>query len=222
MTVTMLDRAGSRPSAPRRRTDPTARDARLVPAGRHVYRQGDAARHVFELVSGVLRVARTTEGGRRQVVAFAYPGDMVGLAGARAHADECEAIADARVRPIDRTALDRPGADPGRAGRVTCAALSEIERMQDHFVTLGRRSAVERVALFLSRLAARSGRPAGPFVEVALPMRRADIADHLGLTIETVSRSLTHLRRHGLIALRDARTVIVPDPAALAEAAEDD
>jgi CRP-like cAMP-binding protein len=194
----------------------------ILPAGRRLYHQGDAARHAFEVVSGVLRVARMTEAGRRQVVAFAYPGDLVGLAGGRIHADECEAIADARARPVPRPGPEGPDPDPEDAARLAVAALAEIERMQDHVVTLGRRSAVERVAAFLAGLAARAGRPAGHGVELVLPMGRADIADHLGLTIETVSRSLTRLRGEGLIVLHDARTVGVPDPAALAVAAEGD
>jgi CRP-like cAMP-binding protein len=92
--------------------------------------------------------------------------------------------------------------------------------MEDHYLTLGRRSAAERVALFLHGLAVRIGRPRGDCIEVALPMGRADIADHLGLTIESVSRSLTRLRKEGIIALRDVHTVLVPDLEALSDAAE--
>jgi CRP-like cAMP-binding protein len=102
------------------------------------------------------------------------------------------------------------------------AALREISAMQDHFMMLARKSAQEKVASFLMVLADRIGTPHGDFISIDLAMTRTDIADFLGLTVETVSRTFTQLRAGGIIALDSAQTVIVLDPDALADLAEAD
>lgn len=215
MDMTALDRALGRGAG-----------ARALRAGARLYRQGDEAARLYEVASGALRVARLTAGGRRTVLAFAHPGDVVGFASGPTHSAECAAITEARVLVHERAALERTGGDPDVQRRLARAALREIARAQAHAVTLGRRSAEERLATFLADLAARTGRArrgregAAGALLLHLPMRRADVADHLGLTVETVSRSFTALRRAGLIALEEPHRVVVPDPSALRRAAE--
>lgn len=208
MQLMPIERAGARPV-------PAA--VTVFHRGDCILRQGDDAGCIYEVLSGVIRVTRLTEDGRRQILAFAYPGDVVGFAPGGVHMAECDAITDARVTAHDQRALSR--AVPALRERLAEAAIAEIARMQDQILTLGRLSAAERVAGFLWRLGLRAGSRRADGVELALPMRRADIADHLGLTIETVSRAFTRLRGAGLIALRDAKTVVVPDLDALGGAA---
>jgi CRP-like cAMP-binding protein len=100
------------------------------------------------------------------------------------------------------------------------AALQEIRALQDHFLLLGRRLALEKTAAFLVLLLGRLSEPLGKFRAIRLPMNRTDIADYLGLTPETVSRSFTELRGRRALALDDANTVIVLDPAQLRAIAE--
>lgn len=116
--MTMLDPTSIRPAWSPRRDEAAQPDARLVRRGRSIYHQGDPARHVFEVLSGTLQIARVTSGGRRQVIAFAHPGDIVGLAGSAAHADGCRAVTDARIRPIE---CARP--DPCSGPHPTCAMM---------------------------------------------------------------------------------------------------
>src|SRR5581483_3699779 len=99
-------------------------------------------------------------------------------------------------------------------------ALRDLQRSQDHVLTLGRRSASERLASFLIDLADRLDGPGPGRAEFDLPMSRQDIADYLGLTIETVSRTLTQLQADGLVRLCGVRRVRLPRPAALAELCE--
>lgn len=99
--------------------------------------------------------------------------------------------------------------DPQLHLRLMHAALNEIASMQDHFMTLGCKSATEKLASFLSVLATRIGKPLGAYTKFVLPMPRSDIADFLGLTPETISRVFTRLRKQGTIAIDKVNTVTV-------------
>jgi CRP/FNR family transcriptional regulator len=157
--------------------------------------EGDEAGFLFEVVSGVLCSYQILSDGRRLVLSFFYPGDIVGLVRSNVHHYSCEAACPARVRGIPKRALLRDAeqhADVGR--RLFDVATRELGDMQDHQILLGRKSAIEKLATFLVNLARRTGNNLCEPYDVHVPMTRTDIADYLGMTIETVSRNLTKLR----------------------------
>jgi CRP/FNR family transcriptional regulator/CRP/FNR family nitrogen fixation transcriptional regulator len=191
-----------------------------VQSGRHLFLEGDEARHVYEVQRGILRLARVMENGRRQIVAFGLPGDVVGFPAGDLHHTDCDAICDTVVLAHSRLALENSDMDRDLHHRLMQAALKEICAMQDHFMMLSSRSAAEKIASFLLTLADRTGQACGPYVSVDLAMRRVDIADFLGLTTETVCRTITQFRKDGLIALDTAQKVIIRDLDALRHRAE--
>jgi CRP-like cAMP-binding protein len=177
-----------------------------------VYDEGDAADCVFKVVSGAVRVVRLLADGRRQIADFYLPGDVFGVELGERRRGAAEALGEAVLLVARRASLAaRP--DQGGLWRL---ALAELQRSQDHVLTLGRRAASERVASFLLEIAERLD--AGRAFD--LPMSRQDMADYLGLTIETVSRTLTQLQADGLVSLSGTRHVRLPRPAALAELCE--
>jgi CRP-like cAMP-binding protein len=198
------------------------RPVRRLAVGASVYREGDEATHIYEVKTGILRLTRVLANGRRQVIAFALPGDVIGFPNGKDHHTDCDVLESCEVTVHPRAALEAGARDPETRQRLLQAALREISAMQDHFMMLARKSALEKVASFLSVLADRIGRPHGDYMGIDLAMNRADIADFLGLTIETVSRTITQLRTSAIIALHSAQTVIILDPVALADAAETD
>ena len=196
--------------------------ARFLRLGATLFREGDEAEHIYEVKSGVVRLTRVLENGRRQVIAFGYPGDFVGFPNGDFYHADCDVLAPAELVAHRRSALERaPDNDPTRM-RLLKAALAEISAMQDHFMMLACKSATEKVASFLEVLSEKIGTDADGERRVHLSMRRADIADFLGLTTETVSRTFTQLRKEGIIDFDTAQTVIIRDATALSDAAETD
>lgn len=189
-------------------------EARLK-AGSYLYFEGDKVDWLYQVTSGVLRLTRLLEDGRRQVIAFGYPGDIVGFPCGGLHHTDCDVLVDAQLQPYRRSQLDSGEGDPELHQQLLQAALREISAMQDHFMMLGRKSAVEKVASFLCVLANRVGEDLGNYKQVNLPMRRADIADFLGLTTETISRTLTQMRKSRIIEINNIHTIIVLRPTAL-------
>jgi CRP/FNR family transcriptional regulator len=204
----------SPPFMPVASTAPQTAEARLK-AGAYLYFEGDDVEHLYQVTSGTVRLTRLLEDGRRQVIAFGYPGDIVGFPSAGLHHTDCEALTEVRLQPFRRTALESGEGDPALHRELLQAALREISAMQDHFMMLGRKSAGEKVASFLCVLADRVGTNSGEYRSVALPMSRSDIADFLGLTTETVSRSLTQLRKSRIIAIDNIHTIIIQRPTVL-------
>ena len=188
--------------------------------GSHLFREGDIAHHIYEITSGVFRLTRVLDNGRRQVIAFGLPGDIIGFPNGALHHSNCEAIEGAEVIAHRRHTLDSFEGDHETHKRLLNAALREISAMQDHFMMLARKSALEKVASFLITLAERTGRPIGNYTTCALPMTRGDIADFLGLTIETVSRTLTRLRKQDIIAFETSQSVLIKDMDALISASQ--
>ncbi|KNG92187.1 helix-turn-helix domain-containing protein [Pseudaestuariivita atlantica] len=192
----------------------TMRVRKLKPA-QNLFREGDDARHVYEVTSGVLRLIKVLEDGRRQVIAFGYPGDIVGFPQDGCHYTECDALSSTEVIAHSIRDLECGERNPELHQRLVNAALKEISAMQDRFMMLGRKSAVEKVASFIFALMERSGKPLGAYTHFEFPMVRADIADFLGMTTETVSRTVTSLRKQKMIALRNANSVVVLNEDAL-------
>ena len=191
-----------------------------VHAGTNLFREQDKCAGLFEVASGVLRLSRLTRGGRRYVVGFGFPGDTLGYGPDQYHISDCDAITDAKVTRHRPETLFKGGGQLREA--LVIAALRQVKDMQDHCMVLGRISSCDRVAAFLSLLGHRLGTSIGKCVEFDLPMTRADIADYLGLTPETVSRSLTDLRNKRLIAIEKVHHVILLQPQCLEALAEDE
>lgn len=167
--------------------------------GQTLFFEGDRAVHYFEIVSGTVRCCRLTPDGRRQIYRFAGPGDILGLGDAAEHSYAAEAVTAVVIRRHRLAALDGAMAvDAPLRDRVLAALRQELAAVRLQMLLLGQMSAMEKVATFLRILAAGAAESGAP---VHLPMRRADIADYLGLTIETVSRKLNELKRLGVIEL---------------------
>lgn len=202
-----------RPVTPVRQRRANLRPVRSVAAGDTLFREADEADHLFEVVSGVLRQTRLLETGRRQVVAFAHPGDIVGFpAGGGLHHSDCEALTPGSVLVHRRSALHDPSADPELHKHLQNAALAEIAALQDHLLLMARKGARGKLASFVAQLVERhghSGEDGRPVLD--LPMPRADIADYLCMSVETVSRGLTQMRQDGLIRLDGCQRVVILD-----------
>ncbi|MEH3148525.1 MAG: helix-turn-helix domain-containing protein [Methylobacterium frigidaeris] len=167
-----------------------------------LFHQDDRAGAVYNVTEGMMRLSRLLPDGRRQIVGFAMVGDFLGLALPERFTVTAEALVPATLCRFDRHAFAGLVAGaPHLLQRLHERAGHELTLAQDHMVLLGRRTAEERVASFLLGLRARYGRVGRDSVTVELPMGRQDIADHLGLTIETVSRMLTRLDREKAILI---------------------
>ncbi len=163
-----------------------------------IFPQEVPATRLYRVLSGAVRTVRLLCDGRRQIGAFHFPGDWFGLSADGAHRFGAEAVSDAVVEAYPRSVLTLGGAAGPCAGPENAIVL-QLARAEDHLLLLGRKTAEERVAAFLCDLNARGIRE--------LPMRRQDIADYLGLTIETVSRMLSHLQRSGLVEIAHSRSL---------------
>jgi CRP/FNR family nitrogen fixation transcriptional regulator len=165
-----------------------------------VYAQDDEVEMLYRLVRGVVRTTRVTLDGRRQVGDFYYPGDIFGLEPGPDHRFAAEALTDCEVTVVWRNAVRAFAGDAELDRAILEATAREMERLQDHVVMLGRKSARERVACFLISIAERQTEE-----QVELAMGRQDMADYLGLTIETVSRMLTQLQGDAIVAFPSPR-----------------
>jgi CRP/FNR family transcriptional regulator len=167
--------------------------------GEAVFLEGDAADSIYEVVRGTLRLYKMLPDGRRQIVGFMTAGHLLGLAPEGQFVYSVDAVTEVTLCRYKRTAFDRLIDEvPGLARRLLSATSHELSIAQNQMLLLGRKTAVEKVASFILITA---DLQAGSDDEVDVPMTRSDIADHLGLTIETVSRTLTKLKAEGLIAL---------------------
>lgn len=190
--------------------------------GQFLFHQGDEARTIYRVTEGVLRLSCVTEKGHQQVIAFGYPGDIVGFPVRGQRSTDCDALTPATLTAIPARLPDEGNGGAAEAAFLAAAALWEIGAMQEHLITLGRTSSRERVASFLVVLMRRVGRSDAKGIHIDLPMSRADIADFLGIRTETVSRAFTEFRKAGLIRLPSAQHVTVVKPHALVDMAEGD
>jgi CRP/FNR family nitrogen fixation transcriptional regulator len=178
-----------------------------------IFGDEEPADFVYKVVSGAVRTARVLADGRRQVGAFLLPGEVFGVEHGDVHRFSAEAVSDCRIALVRRSAVDKAAEQCSRSAReLWSLAARDLNRLQDHIMLLGRKNASERVGAFLLDMAMRTD--GGDVVD--LPMSRTDIADYLGLTIETVSRTLTQLERDHAIALPSCRHILLRNPAALA------
>jgi CRP/FNR family nitrogen fixation transcriptional regulator len=213
MQARLAPRPDTNRSAPPREGVNVIGVARTLGRGQTVCSEGEPAAHVYKLVSGAVRSLRLLGDGRRQIIDFYFAGDVFGVEIGADYRATAETLGEAVLIVARRATI---AADPDSGARLWRHADTELRRSQDHAFSLGRRSAAERIARFLLDLSRRL--EAGP--RLTLPMSRQDIADHLGLTIETVSRTLGQLQADGLIEVGGCRQLCLTRPAALAQLCE--
>lgn len=195
---------GASPMPYRRSSDKTAGLRLTFAKGEELFGEGGVAGSFYKVVSGTVRACKLLSDGRRQIDTFYFVGDMFGLEAGQEHRFAAEAVDDVTVIAFRRNSFSSlTGDDPAFGDQLMAAIMSSLDRAHDHMVLLGRKTAQEKVAAFLLDMAGRLAQGD----RFALPMCRVDIADHLGLTIETVSRTLTQMAREGLIKLDAGRTV---------------
>jgi len=188
---------------------------RVLQAREHIFFEGDPKDHVYEVEKGTVCLYKTLPDGRRQIVDFAYQGDLIGLGGPGDHVFSAQAITLTRLRCLPAGVLHELAQNDPVVGMQLYRALSDqLLAARDLLLTVGQRNATERLAALLLALSRREGGE-GDEVRITLPMTRADIADFLSLTIETVSRTFTKLRQSGIIDLVQSQVVVVRDLAAL-------
>ncbi len=205
----------------------TAKDSALVAIGTAssfarnstIFSEGDAARYAYKVVSGGVRLCKIMSDGRRQIAEFALPGDYFGIDWLEEHALTAEALTDTSAVCYSRSRLDRLGEENSQVRAELFSTLRhDLWAAQNHLVILGRQSARERVASFLVQLLDRNKKTAR--CTIALPMTRQDMADYLGLTIETVCRVLTSFKRSQIIDIPNRHLIGVRNESALRSAAE--
>jgi len=167
-----------------------------------VFSEEEITTSFFSVLEGVMRLYKLLPDGRRQIVGFALPGDFLGMNASDRHNFSADAIGSVTVCQFANTPFARFIEDkPHLLRRINELAVRELSQARDHMVLLGRRSAEEKVATFLLGWRERLVPLNGTSKTVPLPMSRQDIADYLGLTIETVSRTFTKLERDGIIEI---------------------
>jgi CRP/FNR family nitrogen fixation transcriptional regulator len=173
-----------------------------------VYAEGEPAGHVYKVVSGVVRISKLLPDGRRQISAFHTAGDMFGFEADDVHHASAEAVVPVKVVAYKWQTLLTAGTRSASLVRnLLTLTMIGLRHTQEHLLLLGRKNALERVAAFLLEMAGRTD--AGAVLELAMP--RHDIADYLGLTLETVSRMFAELKELGAIKLDGARRVHLLD-----------
>jgi len=181
------------------------------PRNTEIFGEDEPADFLYKVVSGSVRTSKILSDGRRQIGGFYLPGDIFGLEFAATHALSAEAVTDAKVLVVKRSALNAlAGRDASVAARLFALTGRELHRAQERIVLLVK-SAQERVAGFLLEMSERLALDDA----IELPMSRQDIADYLGLTIETVSRTLTSLESAAAIEVTTARRIRLRNRSAL-------
>lgn len=190
--------------------------------GQPLFHEGDAASQVYNVTQGALRLYKLLPDGRRQIMGFMMPGDFLGASIGGDYAFTAEGLQSTRLCRFSRTRFADFGEEhPALDRELYRLAGHELAAAQTQMILLGRKSAVERVAsFFLSLLDRQETFDGRPHIIVDLPMSRAEMADYLGLTKETVSRAIAQLKKRGLIQLAAPTRVEVLDRRALATLAE--
>jgi CRP/FNR family transcriptional regulator, anaerobic regulatory protein len=194
---------------------------RKLEAKEHVFTEGDNRSYVYRVETGAISLYKVMPDGRRQILGFAYPGDLIGLGACDEYRFNAQATRPTQLKCLRWASLQSVARhDPELGLRLYEAISLELAAAHDMLLSTGQRSATERVAAFLLAMLRRNERSGRDGAIIDLPMTRADIGDFLGLTIETVSRTFTKLRLHGIIDLAQSARVRVVDRTTLQEIAE--
>jgi CRP/FNR family nitrogen fixation transcriptional regulator len=175
-----------------------------------IYGEREPADCIFEVISGAVRSYKVLSDGRRQICAFHLPSDIFGLENGAAYRFTAEAIVETTARVVRRHSLEYVAATDVRVARnLLSMTAKNLLHAEDHMLLLGRKTSLERVAAFLLEMDQRIKATE----MIALPMSRRDIADYLGLTLETVSRALSYLRGRGILEFSETsqRQIVLQD-----------
>lgn len=197
-----------------------------VPRGRTLIWEGEDAHQVANVMEGVLKLTTATRDAREQILGLVYPADFIGRPFNARSQHSVTALVDSRVCLFPRKAFERFAHDhPELERQLLGRTLDDLDRARRWMLLLGRKSAAERVASFLlelsNRLAESGCRNTAPLDRIELPLDRQEIADVLGLTLETVSRQFSALRADAVIALPSPRSIAILDRPALQRIAGD-
>jgi CRP-like cAMP-binding protein len=177
-----------------------------VGSGGDIFGEGEDAQFVYKLVTGTVRVCKMLSDGQRYISCFHVPGDVFGLERTATHRMGAEAIEDSQVLMFRRSQVERLiASDVSAAHQMLGISLGKLDDAEAHIFRLGRQTALQRVAAFLLEMEGRLGRRGS----LELPMTRRDIADYLGLSIETVSRSFSELRKQHALDRSESRRLVL-------------
>jgi CRP/FNR family transcriptional regulator len=194
---------------------------RNIAAKGHLFIEGNSRTHIYKIVSGSVCLYRMLEDRRRQVINFSFDQDIVGLGSGPFSACNAQALTETRVKCLPITAiLTAAKADPRVALGLYEALSRELLAAHEHLLSVGQRGASERLTTFLVMLSRRNEMRGRSGATIDLPMSRADIADFLGITIETVSRTLTKFRQQRLIEIDQITTLHLKSMSRLVAIAE--
>ena len=187
------------------------------PHGAKVFGEAEPADYVYQLRVGAVRTYKLLLDGRRQIRAFHMPGDLFGLESGDVHRFTAATIIDTTVWRARRESVFGGLTEVGAAAAILKLVNRSLERVENHLLLLGRQTALEKTAAFLLEMDRRLDQPA----LMILPMSRRDIADYLGLTLETVSRALSKLRRQGAVGFvgQTQKKIVLHDRPKLAQIA---
>lgn len=175
----------------------------MVERDREIYGQGEPAHYCWRVLCGCVRMVTLMEDGRRQVGEFLFAGDIFGLDDLAIHEFAAEAVTDVKLRRYPRRMVEAVAeSHVALAHRLHTLTLNNLRAAHEHMTLLGRKTAAEKLASFVLEMDRRSPTPRP--ATLALPMSRSDIADHLGLTVETVCRVLAQLKREGVLGITRA------------------
>jgi len=178
----------------------------------HLFMSGDEHTHAYQVLEGVVGVYQMLPDGRRQIVSFYYPGDLIGVVNQQMTEQHAEALCATRVRSIPvKTIETLMTTEPAFSQALLNTLATELSETRDQLLSLGRKSALEKLATFLVCISRRNEREGIDENALHLPMTRSEIGDYLGLTIETVSRNMTKLKVAGIIKLTSKSKVQVLD-----------
>ena len=184
--------------------------------GAEIFGEAEPAEYVYQVIDGAVRSYKLLSDGRRQIGAFHLVGDIFGLENGPVHRFTAEAIVDTTVRLAKRISLEHVAETDALVARdLLSMTTTNLQHAEDHMLLLGRKTSLERVAAFLLEM---DGRLTAAGV-MALPMNRRDIADYLGLTLETVSRALSSLHGKGILGFlgQTQRQIVLLDRSGLAK-----
>ncbi|WP_354134672.1 helix-turn-helix domain-containing protein [Bradyrhizobium sp. S3.9.1] len=186
--------------------------------GTEIFGDAEPVDYLYQVNSGAVRCYKLLADGRRQIMAFYLPGDIFGVENSAVHRFSAEAIVETTVRLTDRQNVVDGEEEDGRAAAINNVlrlVTSNLQHAETHMLLLGRKTAIEKVAAFLIEMDVRLS-AAGV---LSLPMNRRDVADYLGLSLETVSRALSQLKDRDVLTFtgQSRRQIILRDRAKLAE-----
>lgn len=189
--------------------------------GEIIFDQDSQPGRIANIVSGTVKLAKLLPDGRQQIIGFLFPGDFVGHIYGHGQTSFVEAVTDVQICSFPKSELERLSERHGALNnRLFRLSVKRLEEAEQWMLLLGRKTARERVASFLMLLSARAAERGEQADRIYLTMGRADIADYVGLTIETVSRQISKLKSEQLIRLDTASEIAIPDLDELAEVAD--